>query len=596
MKTTNRCLGILFFILALSANFSEGQNIQFLGNINPTSASDPGQAYELNDRFVFTADTLSGRELLVSDGTISYTYLLADINPGVGSSSPNIFGKIGNKIIFGALGPSGFELYATDGTPSGTVLVSDIYPGVSSSNPTYIFTLGDKMYFAATTAGGDGIFYTDGTTSGTGFLKSLTASNRINAHSGIGESITYNNRAYFVISTPETGTELGESDGTADGTRITTNLRSGPVDGICNYNLRRAGSKILFCSNTVAGIRIEAKDTSTDSVTFVYANPTEFSDLRLLGSTGSKVFFLGFTDQYRLYVTDGTSAGTVRLTGADLPSGEINSSPYTSSFNYTIYNNQLIFLGTTPTTGAEPFISGGTPQSTALIKDINPGTESSALTHTKIINFGDTTYLNLRTASTGAELFKTDGTLAGTDIVEDLAPGTLTFDPLIRETALNKLWLNGDASGGTDYEFYYYSDLCAYNPAKTAPGQCGCNVSERDLNGDGISGCGEIRYQISLIKSELAPLNYPRNSSLVAGFKASRTAVRAKISELVRYLKLNRSTIQMKRRKKLSPLIKTLESRSKSYGKAKRSSDKSAKKNLQKALNKILSDIASTTQ
>ena len=151
------------------------------------------------------------------------------------------------------------------------------------------------MYFAATTAGGGGIFYTDGTSSGTGFLKYLTPSNTINSHSGAEQSITYNNRAYFVISTPETGLELGESDGTADGTRITTNLRSGPVDGICNYNLRRAGSKILFCSNTVAGIRIEAKDTSTDSVTFVYANPTEFSDLRLLGSTGSKVFFLGIS-------------------------------------------------------------------------------------------------------------------------------------------------------------------------------------------------------------------------------------------------------------------------------------------------------------
>ncbi|MCP9787052.1 ELWxxDGT repeat protein, partial [Cyanobium sp. N5-Cardenillas] len=130
----------------------------------------------VDGKAVFIAnDGVSGSELWISDGTPSGTKILKDIQPG-GINSNGALGA-GAGILFngelyfrGTTTAEGAELWKTDGTEAGTVLVADINPGTGSSNVDFLFStiLNGRLYFRATTPGeGLELWSTDGTTSGT---------------------------------------------------------------------------------------------------------------------------------------------------------------------------------------------------------------------------------------------------------------------------------------------------------------------------------------------------------------------------------------------------------------------------------------------
>jgi ELWxxDGT repeat protein len=89
----------------------------------------------VGDRLLFAAqDPEHGTELWTTDGTSEGTHLLADLQPGAGSSNPQDFTAAGNLLFFSADdGTFGRELWESDGTPEGTRRVSDIAPGGFSS-------------------------------------------------------------------------------------------------------------------------------------------------------------------------------------------------------------------------------------------------------------------------------------------------------------------------------------------------------------------------------------------------------------------------------------------------------------------------------
>ena len=70
--------------------------------------------------------------------------MLADINPGTGSSSPSYLTNVNGTLFFSANELKyGRELWKSDGTSAGTTLFKDINPG-SSSLPSYLTS---KRYF-----------------------------------------------------------------------------------------------------------------------------------------------------------------------------------------------------------------------------------------------------------------------------------------------------------------------------------------------------------------------------------------------------------------------------------------------------------------
>ena len=147
--------------------------------------SSPDEFTELNGKVYFSAGTLEGRELWVTDGTSEGTQVVKDINPGGDSfeyytvliekygSNPENLTQFNDKIYFSARvgvreefqfdlfdledrpGDTGRELWVTDGTTEGTQLVADINPGAEYSNPSDFSVVGDELLFTANDGTGE---------------------------------------------------------------------------------------------------------------------------------------------------------------------------------------------------------------------------------------------------------------------------------------------------------------------------------------------------------------------------------------------------------------------------------------------------------
>lgn len=140
---------------------------------------------------------------------------------------------------------------------------------------------------------------------------------------------------------------------------------------------------------------------------------------------------------------------------------------------FTAFDGQVVFAAT-GSQGNEPYITDGTPQGTRLLKDINPGINSS--TPQKFFYWNGRVYFQARRPDVGTELWSTDGTTAGTNLVCDLIPGPsgASIDSF---TALNdrlffsennQLWRTDGTTAGTE--------VVATNVSNVAPTVLGNEV------------------------------------------------------------------------------------------------------------------------
>lgn len=577
--------------LILPASIATAQTVNYFGDLNPTGATDPLSVISLNGGFIFRGTfPAEGRELCFSDGTFSGTSVLADLNTGPGDSVPGSFAKFGNRYLFSANGVAGREPYITDGTATGTTILANLDGGSGNSDPLFLFELDGYYYFLATSSPGVRRLYrTGGALATTTLVGGLTPAN--NAVGALSEHIStiINGVGYFVANTTDEGTELFRSAGTVFDTYEVSTLDGGIGSSLCSYRIISYGNNIFFCGIGPSGSELYNYDTTLGTTTLVAdINLAGSSSATLIDKIGSKLYFIATPDggSLYLYVLDVLSNTVTQLTGPGTPAGNV-----ANLISYAKFNDKLYFSASS-SFGDELFVSDGTQSGTGLVKDINPTGSSSP---TSLMAYGDALYFSAVVPEVGQELFKTNGTADGTQLVADIKPGAGSSEPINVGVALDKLWISA-ASTASDYEMFSISDLCSYDTAKTAPGQCGCGVAERDLNGDGVVGCGGVRLQVSQTKASLSALIYPTSGGATPAFRAERTNVSQKVSELVRYLKANRSSISMKRGKKLTNNIKRIESAQKTFKKAnKKSSYKSAKKKLNSALNRLISEISAST-
>jgi ELWxxDGT repeat protein len=367
------------------------------------ATSSPRHLTVAGGRLFFTADdAVHGRELWVSDGSERGTVMVKDIWPGALGSGPDSLLAVGDILYFAADdGVNGNELWRSDGTPDGTFLVEDLYPGrdmlqpgrPGSSSPRRLTRAGDALYFVANEGPSVHIWRSLGVPGATRvfsapaghFLFSLTA---------VGQSL------FFLVDDEEGEPRLWRTEGApAEPLRL--------FHGLYPHELTALGPRLLFSAGAGEdgrpgdphGEELWISDGTAQGTGMV-------RDLRS-GSKGSAPGELGVLDG-RLYFAadDGThgrelwhSDGAGLTVLQELVPGVAGSSPQ----ELTALSGRLFFSAETPGRGREPWMSDGTAAGTVPLAELAPG-EASSNPH-GFVRWGWDVFFTATDATHGEELW-----------------------------------------------------------------------------------------------------------------------------------------------------------------------------------------------
>lgn len=472
-------------------------------NLMPAQSALSGISY--NGKFIYAGtDATNGKELWISDGTAIGTYLLKDIDPGTGSSSPSSFYKDENSnlVYFVAKTQSeGRELWRTDGTPSGTILLKDIEPGVADGTVNILATKGNIVIFSAqTTADGINFYMSDGSISGTTILKDIfPGPEKIYNYSNF---VNFNGYLYFSVASQSTYTyQLWKTDGTTAGTSLVLTTDSRGYTCTAMESLVATPTKILlsaYCgtggqelystdgissTNTIlvkdfqttftsswaypSNYRLNSKQIITVQSDDNTSNGIWYSDGTTAGTTkvlmtpslgtifgvvNNKLIFSGYVgSESELWVSDGTTPGTVLL--KDIYPGSTSSSP---SFLAQI-GNLIYFTANSPAEGTELWVTDGTSAGTIILSDIYPGSSSGNILNASVI--GNKLVFKASHPSYGSELWITDGTPAGTGLLKDINPGIKSSGPTTAFALDNTHFFFGAYNTTTQFPTLFFSDM-----------------------------------------------------------------------------------------------------------------------------------------
>ncbi len=144
------------------------------------------------------------------------------------------------------------------------------------------------------------------------------------------------------------------------------------------------------------------------------------------------------THGVQLWESNGTAAGTIRLSDGNDANGGIHPGDLTA-VGGTLYfsaNDGLAAFGGVGD-GDQLWKSDGTAAGTVMVTDSNDGVAKASLFPFELTNVGGTLYFAAADLDDGEQLFKSDGTAAGTAMVADIPgangypgsyPGNLTAE------------------------------------------------------------------------------------------------------------------------------------------------------------------------
>ena len=174
-----------------------------------------------------------------------------------------------------------------------------------------------------------------------------------------------------------------------------------------------------------------------------------------------EMFFVGYDAVHgdQLWESDGTAAGTVRLSDGNDVNGGINPQ------DLTVVGSTLYFAANDLTHGGQLWKSDGTAAGTTYVTDSNDGVADFGIYPSQLINANGTLYFTGLDLNDGTQLFTSDGTASGTAMVKDIpgaagyagsypadltAAGGLLFFSASDAAHGDQLWeSNGTASGTT---------------------------------------------------------------------------------------------------------------------------------------------------
>lgn len=385
-----------------------------LKDLDPKGWGNPTGFTAFNGKAYFNAtspDTTVGvpdftqKELWVTDGTDSGTYMVYDLPSNVGGSlNPYGFTIAGGKLFFIGEVSGGYQLYTTDGSANGTkvVVTASYMNALNTSDQSNLMPYGNNIVLRAieSASNNSALFITNGTVPGTKRLATIMSPPSNNAQYGI-----LNGDFYITVGlTSQHG--LIKTNGTAAGTTLVCPMRSAAYSNLLNFN-----GALYFLGDTSASGDIELWKTDG-----TLNGTTRIKDIQS-GSTGSvlNIQVLTRDSQYfyftaddgihgnALWRSDGTGAGTqmvkdLRAEGFQVHDGILH------------LNNKIIFSALDSTTNYfTVWSTDGSASGTVILIDsanggIFPQAKNFTWAGSKLL-FGD-----------GDIIYTTDGTEAGTEI------------------------------------------------------------------------------------------------------------------------------------------------------------------------------------
>jgi ELWxxDGT repeat protein len=402
---------------------SDGTTFTFLKDIYPGSNySYIEDMTELNGKLYFDAYSPDeGRQLWVSDGTTAGTVVLKDFTEETGNEAVYNITAIDGNLYFSAQDSDGnSEIWTSDGTEEGTVLYVETNTLPASGMQEYVFSvkIGEKFTFGR----GEEIWVTDGTAAGT--AKTEYTSSTMGIYANMGDYAV-------ILLTDEGGYRILKTDGTLSGTSIIEEFYS--IEG---YFITRAGDNFLFYGRKTNGetsAMYTADGTANSAVRLLDSDSNEITSFESCQSVGDKAAIKTVEDTgtgyaYKLYFTDGTTAGTV--TAIDVTTTDYNTE-YLS--NMISVGDLVYYINDMDTDGFELWSSDGTVGGEVFVKTISE--DQDRFDMRSMVDVDGTLYFVYMDSDWTQYLWKSDGTAATTVQVKDFYAGRVA-DPEVEISPL----------------------------------------------------------------------------------------------------------------------------------------------------------------
>ncbi|MDP3233400.1 MAG: HYR domain-containing protein [Myxococcales bacterium] len=373
-----------------------------------SGASAPRAFAQLGTALLLVGDDGAGREnLFRTDGTAAGTTLLRggfhDIARIVSSSTRAWFVSTG-------------QLWTTDGTGAGTVMLS-------ASGADHLTVQGGRLWFSRASTTWEP-FVSDGTIPGTRQLTGL-----IPNATGLGllGLRVIDGAMYLIVDSPM-GLQLWRTDGTPAGTSlVSSGLPGWGPDQVAVAGRRLFignGSTVWSSDGTVAGSGPLHTLTSPNRRIELVDALGGRALLRVIALNASGVL----DDEAELWVSDGTAAGTQRLAVLGLIAGDaIGHSSFLGTHSVEV-NGRAVFVFASRET-VELWVTDGTAAGTSRLTDVLDQGRSDLPVRTPFASAGGFAWFAARDGTSGTELWRTDGTAAGTVRVADLVAGVRSSSP-----------------------------------------------------------------------------------------------------------------------------------------------------------------------
>ncbi len=277
-------------------------------------ATSLGYFVVYNNKLIFW--DASYKKLWSSDGTTAGTQPFAGVR--VGAKPVEYNGKLYFSGADTIQANPNFQLWVSDGTTTGTKLLNTINPA-GNSNPVNFFVFNNLLYFGAyDNANSSQLWTTDGTVAGTKMLKQIYP----NGSSYPSNFISFNNKLFFSANDGVNGAQIWTSDGTASGTTRVTTINVSLGYGLSPYDFTPFNGKIYFQgADTNAFYQLWATDGTATGTTLIKADHSIVNGVRGFQPGDitvfkNKLYMSAFdsVNQLQLWVSDGTTAGTSRVT------------------------------------------------------------------------------------------------------------------------------------------------------------------------------------------------------------------------------------------------------------------------------------------